>query len=230
MLPFKTWGSRPIVSRFSSLRQTLLYCMASSMPMLLMALVFAWPLLFTNHYFPGTDLSILGYVMHAEFLAVASGILVVLPLLFPVATRVGRFVRMAAFMVIGYCFAWLAYNVDGTSGMLFYALLVFLTFGGGMLLVFDWLNYVTRAFLSLLRWSVAIFAYVSFQLYFDLDVDIEVWKNTRDVLPFGAIFFFTLSLCEVLLYPILTYYLENNVKYEKEQEELLIAESTGMQK
>lgn len=229
MLPSMVQGSRPIVSRFSTIRQTLLYCLASSMPMLLMALVFAWPLLFTTQYFPGTDLSVLGYVMHAEFLAVASGILAVLPLLFPVVSRVGRFVRMAAFMVIVYCFAWLAYNVDGTSGMLFYAMLVFLTFGGGILLVFDWLNYVTRAFISLLRWSVAIFAYVSFQLYFDLDVDIEVWKNTRDVLPFGAIFFLTLSLCEVLIYPILTYYLENSVKYDKEQEELLEAESTGVQ-
>lgn len=195
----------------------MLYCLASSVPLMLMALVFNIPLAFNGAFLPGTNLAVLGYVMHAEFLAAASGILIVLPLLFPAGSKRNKWIRMGAFMIVGYFFAWIAYNVDGTSGMIFYALLVFLTFGGGMLFIFDWLTYISRAFLSLLRWSVAIFAYVSWQLYYDLDVEIEAWKHTSDVIPFGAAFFYTLSLVEVLLYPFLTYYLENNVAAEKRQ-------------
>lgn len=211
------------MSRFVTKRQVLLYSLASVVPLLFMAMIFNYPLAFPGHYFPGTGLSMLGYIMHAEFLAAATGVLIVLPLLFPVGNRLGWLIRLTIFIVIGYGFTWVAFNVGGTSGMLFYALLVFLTFGGGTLFVFDWLTYVTRVFLSLLRWSVAIFIYVSYQVYFDLDVNIEVWKNTPAALPFGALFFYTLCLCEVSIYPILTWYLENNVKQEKRHEQILAA-------
>lgn len=199
-------------------RHMMVYCLASALPLMLMALVFNFPLATGGRYFPGTDLALLGYLMHAEFLAAASGILVILPLLFPAGAHWVRHLRMAVFIVFGYACAWIAYSVDGTSGMLSYALLVFLTFGGGMLLVFDWLSGVTRAFLSLLRWSVAVFAYMSLQLYFNLDADITLWKNTRAVVTFGALFFYTLTACEVLVYPWLTWYLERNVRQEHQLE------------
>lgn len=156
----------------------------------------------------------------AYCLAAASGILVVLPLLFPARTRAARLLRLLVFIVFGYGCAWVAHALDGTAGMLYYCLLVFLTYGGGMLFVFDWLSYVTRAFVTLLRWSLAIFSYVSLQLYFNLDVDIDQWRNTRAVVPFGALFFYTLVACEVLLYPVLTWYLENNVRQELRQQRL----------
>jgi len=58
--------------------------------------------------------------------------------------------------------------------MLFYVVLVFVTFGGGTLFIFDWLYSVTSTFLTLLRWSVALFLYVTLQLQFGLDIDIEL--------------------------------------------------------
>lgn len=206
------------MSRLANKQQVMGYCLASSLPLLAVALLFNYPLMFPGSYFPGSDLGVLGYIMQAEFLAAASGILIVLPLLFPARSRALRLLRLLAFMVLGYFCAWIAYTIDGTSGMLWYSLLVFLTFGGGMLFVFDWLSYVTRAFLTLLRWSVAIFTYVSFQLHFGLDVDIQSWNNTPAAVPFGALFFYTLVACEVLLYPLLTWYLENNIRQERLQE------------
>lgn len=216
------------VSRSVNKRLILHFGLASTLPLLVMALVFNLPLLFPGTYPPGISLATLGYIMHAEFLAVASGILLVLPLLLPVRTRMGRMLRFLLFMVVGYGFAWMAYNIDGSSGMLYYALLVFLTFGGGTLLVFDWLTHVTRAFLTMLRWSVAIFAYVSWQLHFDLDVDIEVWKNTQDVVSFGTLYFYTLVLCEAVIYPPLTWYLEQNVKQERREETMIAAAEAGL--
>jgi hypothetical protein len=213
-------GFRTSVSRLANKQQVMGYCLASSLPLLVVALLFNYPLVFPDSYFPGTDLAVLGYIMQAEFLAAASGILIILPLLFKAGSRLGRLLRFAAFMVLGYFCAWVAYAIDGTSGMLYSTLLVFLTFGGGMLFVFDWLSYVTRAFLTLLRWSVAIFAYVSFQLHFDLDIDIAEWRNTPAAISFGAMFFYTLVACEVLVYPLLTWCLENNVRQEKRQEQL----------
>lgn len=92
--------------------------------------------------------------------------------------------------------------------MLFYALLVFVSYGGGTLLVFDWYAGATRTFLSMLRWSMGIFIYVTLQLSFNLESDISVWKNTRTVIPFGASFFYILSVLELIFYTPLTYYLE----------------------
>ena len=211
------------MSRLANKQQVMGYCLASSLPLLVVALLFNYPLVFPGRYFPGSDLAVLGYIMHAEFLAAASGILIVMPLLFPAPSRFSRLLRFAVFVVLGYLWAWVAYTTDGTSGMLYYSALVFLTFGGGMLFVFDWLSHVTRAFLTMLRWSVAIFTYVSFQLYFDLDANIELWKNTPAVVPFGALFFYSLVVCEVLVYPLLTWYLENNIRQEKRQERLQAA-------
>jgi len=208
------------VNRLANKQQVMGYCLASSLPLLAIALLFNYPLVFPGSYVPGSDLAVLGYIMQAEFLAAASGILIILPLLFPARSRFVRLLRFVVFMVLGYFCAWVAYTMDGTSGMLYYSVLVFLTFGGGMLFVFDWLSYVTRAFLTLLRWSVAIFAYVSLQLHFNLDVDIQSWKNTPAAVPFGALFFYTLVACEVLVYPLLTWCLENNVRLEKRHEQL----------
>jgi hypothetical protein len=217
------------VSRIVNKRLILHFGLASTVPLLAMALLFNLPLLFPGTYPPGISLATLGYIMHAEFLAVASGILLILPLLLPARTRLGSVLRFLLFMVVGYGFAWMAYNIDGSSGMLYYALLVFLTFGGGTLLVFDWLTHITRAFITMLRWSVAIFAYVSWQLHFDLDVDIEVWKNTRDVVSFGALYFYTLVLCEAFVYPPLTWYLEQNVKQMRREEEVnIVAVEAGL--
>lgn len=210
-------------------RLILQFGLASSVPLLVMALVFNLPLLFPGMYLPGISLATLGYIMHAEFLAVASGILLILPLLLPARSRPGRVLRLLLFLVFGYGFAWTAFNIDGSSGMLYYALLVFLTFGGGTLLVFDWLTHVTRAFLTMLRWSVGIFAYVSWQLHFDLDVDIAVWKNSPDALGFGALYFYTLALCEALVYPPLIWYLEQNVKQGRREEAVnAVAAAAGL--
>ncbi len=109
----------------------------------------------------------------------------------------------------------MAYTVAGTTGMLFYVVLVFVTFGGGTLFIFYWLYSVTRTFLTLLRWSVALFLYVTLQLQFGLDIDIELWKNTSDAITFGAAYFYILCLLEVLLYPPLTWHLEFRLRDEQ---------------
>lgn len=53
-----------------------------------------------------------------------------------------------------------------------------------------------------------IFIYVTLQLSFNLESDISIWKNTRTVIPFGASYFYLLSVLELILYTPLTYYLE----------------------
>jgi hypothetical protein len=46
------------------------------------------------------------------------------------------------------------------------------------------------------------------QLSFNLESDISLWKNTRTVIPFGASFFYLLSVLELVVYTPLTWYLE----------------------
>jgi len=60
----------------------------------------------------------------------------------------------------------------------------------------------------MLRWSMGIFLYVTLQLSFNLESDINAWRSTREVVPFGASFFYILSVLELIVYTPLTYYLE----------------------
>ncbi len=196
-------------------RHLLIFCIAAAAPLLLIALLFNIPLANHGRFFPGTSQLMLGYVMHSAFLAAASGIFPLIPLLFSFKRKLFRFVPKAIFAVFGFGCAWLAHMIAGTAGMLFYVLLVFVTYGGGTLFIFDWLSSVTRTFLSLLRWSMALFIYVTLQLHLNLDVDIENWRNTRSAIEFGASYFYILCLLEVVLYPPLTWYLEYRLQGEQ---------------
>jgi hypothetical protein len=199
--------------------QIMIYCLAAAVPLLFMAVIFNFSLVFNGRYIFWTSQEILGYIIQAEFLAVASGVLVVLPLLIKTNNTVMRVFRVLLFSIVVVIFAWLSYDIDGLAGMLFYSVLVFITFGGGTLFIFDTFSAQTRAFLTLLRWSLGIFIYVSLQLSFDLDSDIAAWKGTSEVVPFGAAFFYLLFLVELIFYPFLTYYLE-----KKNTEERFISE------
>lgn len=195
-------------------KHLLIYCIAAVLPLMLMAVLFNIPLAANGRFFPGTDSTTLGYIVHSEFLAAASGVFPLIPLLFKINRKLFRWVPKLIFIVLGSVCAWVALTVAGTAGMLFYVVLVFVTYGGGTLFIFDWLFPVTRTFLTLLRWSVALFAYVTLQLKLGLDVDPEVWKNTREAITFGATYFYILSLLEVVLYPPLTWYLEYRLRDE----------------
>jgi hypothetical protein len=134
----------------------LFYCLAASLPAMALAIIFNYALVFDT-YLPGTNARVLGYLIQAEFLAAASGILLIVPLLIQVRTKAMRLFRLAVFLAFGFATNWVAYSVGGLEGMLAYVLLVFVTYGGGTLFVFDWLSGISRTFLSLLRWSMSIF-------------------------------------------------------------------------
>jgi hypothetical protein len=192
------------------------YCLAASLPAMLLAIIFNYAMVFDEEFIPGTNPRILGYLIQAEFLAAASGILLIVPLLIRVRTRGMRLFRLAVFLACGFGTMWVAYDLGGLNSMLSYVLLVFVTYGGGTLFVFDWLSSVSRTFLSLLRWSMSIFLYVSFQLHFNLDADIASWRDEADaVIPFGATFFYTIFALEIVLYPLLTYYLERKLVQDR---------------
>lgn len=195
-------------------KHLLIYCLAAVAPLMVMGLLFNVPLAASGRFVPGTDQRLLGYLVEAEFLAAASGILPLLPLLFRVTRPVLRFLPKLVFIIFGGIGASVAHTISGTIGMLCYALLVFVTFGGGTLCIFDWLYPVTRTFLTMLRWSVSLFVYVTLQLRMGLDVDIDTWKNSRDAIAFGAAYFYILCLLEVVLYPPLTWYLEYRLRDE----------------
>jgi hypothetical protein len=167
------------VQKENFLQNILMFCLLPAVTLMLMVLVFNVPQFLSGVFLPGLGIESLGYIMQAQFLASASGILLILPLLFHVPGKFSRWLRRAVFAVFGFGFAWLAYDIEGTPGMVYFTLLVFLTYGGGSLLVFDLLSGVSRTFLSLLRWSTAIFFYVTYQLELDLDIDFEVWKTPQ---------------------------------------------------
>ncbi|MES2606971.1 MAG: hypothetical protein V4603_18725 [Pseudomonadota bacterium] len=196
-------------------KHLLIYCLAAVVPLMAMALLFNIPLATNGRFFPGTDLDVLGYLIHSEFLAAASGVFPLIPLLINIKSRKLRWLPKILFIFFGFICAGVAHTLAGTAGMLFYVLQVFLTYGGGTLFIFDWLFGVTRTFLTLLRWSVALFVYVSLQLNFDLGTDFDVWRNTREGMMFGAMYFYILCLMEVVLYPPLTWYLEYRLKDEQ---------------
>ncbi len=189
-------------------KRMLAYCLASATPLLLMALVFNFSLLFSDRFLFWTTQESLGYIIQAEFLAVATGVLVILPLIIQRSSLLIRMLRFCLFVALSGGFAWVAYDIDGLAGMLFYALLIFITFGGGTLFIFDLLSTQSRAYLTMLRWSLGIFMYVSLQLAFNLDSDISNWKNTPEVIPFGSAFFYLLFVFELVLYAPLLFYLE----------------------
>ncbi len=196
--------------------RVLFYFLAAALPLFIVASIFNYSLLRGNdHYLLGANLEILGYIIQAEFLAVASGILILIPLLVHTESKYLRWLLYVIFIGLAGAFSWNAYEVDGPAGMVFYSLLVFVSYGGGTLLIFDWYAGATRTFLSLLRWSTGIFLYVSLQLSFNLESDISLWKNTRSVIPFGASYFYLLSLLELVLYTPLTYYLEKKHSQDK---------------
>lgn len=200
-------------------QRVMFYFLAAALPLFLVASLYNYSLLRgEGHYLFGANLEILGYLIQAEFLAVASGILVLIPLLVQSRVKYIRWFLFALFAALASAFAWLAYEIDGAPGMLFYSLLVFVSFGGGTLLMFDWYAGTTRTFLSLLRWSMGIFLYLTLQLSFNLESDISIWKNTRTVIPFGASYFYLLSVLELIVYTPLTYYLE-----EKHNHDLVLA-------
>ncbi|MAY01761.1 MAG: hypothetical protein CMQ38_02140 [Gammaproteobacteria bacterium] len=191
-----------------SRNRILAYCLAAATPLLLMALIFNFSLLFNGQYIFWTSLDSLGYIIQAEFLALASGVLIILPLIIQNSSLLIRLLRFLLFAILAVVFSWVAYDIDGMAGMLFYALLIFITFGGGTLFVFDLFSTQSRAYLTMLRWSLGLFLYVSLQLSFDLDSNIANWKDTPQVVPFGAAYFYLLFLFELILYPPLLYYLE----------------------
>ena len=194
----------------------LFYCLAAALPLFLVASLFNYSLLRgSDYYLFGTNQEILGYIIQAEFLAVASGILILIPLLVQAHNKYLRWLLYSLFICIAGAFTWLAHEIDGSAGMIFFALLVFVSYGGGTLFVFDWYAGATRTYLSMLRWSTGIFLYVTLQLSFNLESDINLWKNTRTVIPFGAAFFYILSVMELIFYTPLTYYLEKKHNQDK---------------
>lgn len=197
------------------LKHLLIFCVAAALPLLLMSLLFNFPLASGGKYFPGTSQLLLGDIIHSAFLAAASGILPLMPLLFSIKHKMFRLVPKIIFAVSGFVCAWFAHAIAGTTGMLFYVVLVFITYGGGTLLIFNWLSSVTRTFLTLLRWSVALFIYVTLQLHLNLEVDIAHWKQTTAAVEFGALYFYILTVLEVVLYPPLTWYLEYRLQGEQ---------------
>ena len=189
--------------------RVLFYCLAAALPLFLVASLFNYSLMRgEGNYLFGANLEILGYIIQAEFMAVASGILILIPLLVPAPNKYVRWLLYAVFAFLAAAFAWIALQIAGTLGMIFYALLIFVSYGGVTLFVFDWYAGATRTYLSMLRWSMGIFLYVTLQLSFNLESDISAWRNTRSVIPFGASFFYLLSLLELIFYTPLTYYLE----------------------
>jgi len=196
--------------------RVLFYCLAAALPLFLVASLFNYSLLRgEGNYLLGADLEILGYIIQAEFMSVASGILILIPLLVPAPNKIIRILLYIIFLALAVGFAWLALQIAGTLGMVFYALLIFVSYGGVTLFVFDWYSGATRTYLSMLRWSMGIFLYVTLQLSFNLESDISVWRNTREVIPFGASYFYLLSLLELIFYTPLTYYLEKKNNQDK---------------
>lgn len=196
--------------------RVLFYCLAAALPLFLVASLFNYSLLRgEGNYLLGADLEILGYIIQAEFMSVASGILILIPLLVPAPNKFIRTLLYIIFLGLAVGFAWLALEIAGTLGMVFYALLIFVSYGGVTLFVFDWYAGATRTYLSMLRWSMGIFLYVTLQLSFNLESDISVWRNTREVIPFGASYFYLLSLLELIFYTPLTYYLEKKHNQDK---------------
>ncbi len=61
--------------------QLMAYCLAAASPLLVMAIIFNFSLVFNDGFIFWTNQEIRGYIIQSEFLAVASGVLIVLPLL-----------------------------------------------------------------------------------------------------------------------------------------------------
>ena len=84
---------------------------------LLAAVIFAWPLVFPDNYVLGTDRLSLTKVMQIEWLLMAGGLFLVLPLLGNSIMRWNARLSLVLFIGFAWTFAYGAYDLDGTRGL-----------------------------------------------------------------------------------------------------------------
>ena len=184
-------------TRWNPLRQRFI----ASVPALVTAVAFAWPLLFADSYLPGTDRVSLTRAMQIEFIAAASGLFLLMPLLAMTTTAYGHAVRVIALLLLAWTFASAAHHYDGWRGVFTYVCLVIVSYGGGSLFLRDTLSRNTMAMLAAGRWVIWIFAFFPLVVYFDLgDGNISRWEGKVATIKFGATFFTIVFLLEFFVF------------------------------
>jgi hypothetical protein len=169
-------------------------------PTLLMAVLFL--LAAGGDYFlPGTDAVSLSHVMQIEYLAVASGLFLIMPAVVAPQSRGGQIVRGIVFLGLAFVFAAAAYSINKVMGMLSYAVLIYASYGGNTLLMKN-INVLSGiGVLAPVRWIINLPLFFGLLVYFDLgEGNIESWDQATAVLPFGAAFFSMLLVLELTLY------------------------------
>ena len=186
---------------YRPLKVTLWQQIAAAAPALVPAIIFIWPLVFDESYLFGTDRVSLGRVMQIEFLAMASGLFLLMPLLVPTVSKRGHVLRIFLFLAVGWAFATVSHHYDGWRGIVCYVILVIMTYGGGTLFMSDVVSRDVLAILAAARWIVWLAFFLPLIVWFDLgEGNISRWAGKLATIRLGATFFTIVFLLEFFLF------------------------------
>ena len=192
-----------------------------AVPVLLAAVIFAWPLVFPDHYVLGTDRLSLTKVMQIEWLLMAGGLFLVLPLLGNSIMRWNARLSLVLFIGFAWTFAYGAYDLDGTRGLASYVVLLFLSYGGNTLFVRKDCFREIMGLIAAARWFISLFAFFPLVVYFDLGKgDIKNWGGKLAVVEMGAWFFFILFLLELFVFSWMTQLLYRHAQAKHDRAEI----------
>ena len=197
---------------------SILQCIAASLPLLLTTVVFAWPLFFEDSYLLGTDLRTLAGVMQIEWLLMAGGMFLVLPLVANSMHSNWR-VCLVVFVAFAWIFAYGAYDLGGIRGLAAYVLLLFLSYGRNTFFVRkEYLREIAGP-LAAARWVIALFPFFLLVVYLDLGKgNIKNWAHKPAAVELGAWFFFILFLLELFVFSWVTQLVYNYASARQKRE------------
>ncbi|MDA1074713.1 MAG: hypothetical protein O3A63_08130 [Proteobacteria bacterium] len=171
---------------------------------LVVAITFAWPLS-TRTYLPAFDLYHLGYLMQLQWLVLASGLFLFIPLIIPVmvpsVSYIGMLIRMLCYAGIVYAFGTAIYADMGFAGVVNYVVLIYVTYGGSSLFVREASIRESRSILAVARWIVLLPIFFTLVVFYDLgEGSVESWDGRFAAVKLGATFYSILFMLEIALF------------------------------
>lgn len=184
----------------------------AALPLLLVAALYAAPLLKPGFYLFFTTHQSLGQAMSVEWIVMVSGFFLMIPLAIRPSSKPGKILKLAIVVLLaGGMFGSVVFSTLGLGSLVYFLTLVFLTYGG-VSLFNDSANEEILIMMNGVRWVVTMMIFVPLQLILDLSQSVTSWQRDDQVLAFGAWFFGLLAVLEATFYFWLSDHLHTRTK------------------
>lgn len=154
----------------------------------------------SDKYLLWTDAFVLGRIMQIEWLVLACGIFLIVPLVLHTEKLIPQIIRITCVVGLGWVFVRGAYSMDGWRGVFAFCVLLLFSYGAKVLLVRDTRIARRQIPLVVARWVICLFTFFPLVVLFDLPVSVESWDGRRESVQLGAAFFSLLCVLELTLF------------------------------